>query len=98
MENFDNPKAREDVFSRVVKAGKRTYFFDVKATRKGEYYLIVTESKKSFDPQSNQFSYEKHKIFVFQEDLEKFRNALQDIIEFADEHNPRSPNDHPAES
>jgi len=86
MENTD--KFRDDIFSRIVKAGKRTYFFDVKATRKDQFFLIVTESKKNFDPQSNQYSYEKHKIFIFHEDLEKFRNALQEVVDYVNLQKP----------
>ena len=86
MENTD--KFRDDVFSRVVKAGKRTYFFDVKATRNDQLFLIVTESKKNFDPQTNQYSYQKHKIFIFHEDLDKFRNALLEVVEYVNLQRP----------
>ena len=91
MENTE--KFRDDIFSRVVKAGKRTYFFDVKATRKDQFFLIITESKKNFDPLSNQFSYEKHKIFIFNEDLEKFRIALQDVVEYINQQGEANPSD-----
>mgnify|MGYP002341730646 CR=1 FL=1 len=62
---------REEVYSKAVKAGKRTYFFDVKATRNNDYYLTITESKKKFD-KDGVSSYEKHKIFLYKEDFEKF--------------------------
>lgn len=71
---------REEVYSNAVKAGKRTYFFDVKATRNGDYYLTITESKKKFDKDGNP-SYEKHKVFLYKEDFEKFVEGLGDAIE-----------------
>lgn len=70
---------RDEVFSRRVRAGKRTYFLDVRATRSGEdYYLTITESKRSGDSER-----EKFKIFVYKEDFEKFRDALNEALEFA---------------
>ena len=71
----------QDVYSKVVRAGKRTYFFDVKSTRNEEYYLTITESKKQFEDNGN-FHYEKHKIFLYREDFEKFTDCLQEIIDF----------------
>jgi hypothetical protein len=71
---------REEVYTNAVKAGKRTYFFDVKATRNGDYYLTITESKKRFDKDGNP-SYEKHKIFLYKEDFEKFVEGLNGSIE-----------------
>ena len=71
----------QDVYSKVVRAGKRTYFFDVKSTRNEEYYLTITESKKQFEDNVN-FHYEKHKIFLYREDFEKFTDCLQEIIDF----------------
>jgi hypothetical protein len=82
MEDFDNRDTREDVFSRAVKAGKRTYFFDVKCTRDSELYVTVTESKKRFDNALAKFVYDKHKIFLYQEDFEKFMHGLQDAYSF----------------
>lgn len=75
---FDN----EELFSKAVRAGKRTYFFDVKATKAGEKYLTVTESKKRFDQQTGKFFYEKHKLFLYQEDFQKFYNALAQSFEY----------------
>ncbi len=69
-------------FSRVVRAGKRTYFFDVKATRSGEHYLTITESKRRFNNDQGKFYYEKHKLFLYKEDFDKFRNGLSDVMEF----------------
>ena len=82
MEEFDYTDTREDVFSRAVKAGKRTYFFDVKSTRDKELYITITESKKRFDNALGKFVYDKHKIFLYQEDFEKFMHRLQDAFSF----------------
>ncbi|TDK41985.1 DUF3276 family protein [Algoriphagus formosus] len=70
---------REDIFSKKVKAGKRTYFFDIKSTRGNDYYLTITESKRKTNGDS--FSYEKHKIFLYKEDFFKFAEALNESIE-----------------
>ncbi len=78
MEDYDARDQREDLYSNAVRAGKRTYFFDVKATRSNELYLTITESKKRFDQQSGNFFYEKHKMFLYQEDFDKFITALKD--------------------
>jgi len=75
----ENKGSKEEIYSKRVKAGKRTYFFDVKATRSNDYYLTITESKKRF--RDDGFFYEKHKIFLYKEDFSKFANALQDCIE-----------------
>lgn len=69
---------RDEIFSQKVKAGKRTYFFDVKATRSNDYYLTITESKKRF--KEDGFTYEKHKIFLYKEDFNKFLEALSSTI------------------
>lgn len=71
----------EDVFSKPVRAGKRTYFFDVKSTKGGDYYLTITESKRRNEPNGN-FSYDKHKIFLYKEDFEKFSEGLSDVIKY----------------
>jgi hypothetical protein len=72
---------REEIFSRAVRAGKRTYFFDVKATRKNDYYLTLTESKKRFN-RDGRFYFEKHKIFLYKEDFDKFLDGFEEAIEF----------------
>ncbi|MCD4745431.1 MAG: PUR family DNA/RNA-binding protein [Bacteroidales bacterium] len=82
MEEQANKERREEIFSRAVRAGKRTYFFDVKATRSDEYYLTITESKRRFNSEQGKFYYEKHKLFLYKEDFEKFANGLNDVIEF----------------
>jgi hypothetical protein len=66
---------KEEVFTKVVRAGKRTYFFDVKATRREDFYLTITESKKRLGKEGKIF-YEKHKIFLYKEDFEKFSAGL----------------------
>ncbi len=73
---------REEIFSRVIRAGKRTYFFDVKSTKAGEYYLTITESKRRFNNDDGKFFYEKHKLFLYKEDFDKFSNGLSDVIQF----------------
>ncbi len=78
--------AKEEIFTRVVRAGKRTYFFDVKATRKDDYYLTITESKKRLGKEGKVF-YEKHKIFLYKEDFDKFTEGLKDAVTFIDENN-----------
>ena len=70
---------RDEIYSNAVKAGERTYFFDVKATRNNDYYLTITESKKKFDNNGNP-SYEKHKVFLYKEDFDKFVEGLEEAI------------------
>lgn len=82
MEEYDNKERREDIFSRAIRAGKRTYFFDVKATRSDEYYLTITESKRRFNNEHGKFYYEKHKLFLYKEDFDKFSQGLKDVIDF----------------
>lgn len=89
MESADNKdgmkgtdsKFNQDIYSKVVRAGKRTYFFDVKSTRNDEFYLTITESKKRFE-ENGDFHYEKHKIFLYREDFEKFSEGLQEIVDY----------------
>ncbi len=82
MGELENNQQKEEIFSKAVRAGKRTYFFDVRATKSNEYYLTITESKKRFDHDQGKFYYEKHKIFLYKEDFDKFTNNLTDVIEF----------------
>ena len=81
-ENEIKDREREEIFSRAVRAGKRTYFFDVKATVGEEYYITITESKRRFNNEQGKFFYEKHKLFLYKEDFDKFANGLSDVIEF----------------
>lgn len=82
MEENEKQARREDIFSQAVRAGKRTYFFDVKATKTNQYYLTITESKRRFNAEQGKFFYEKHKIFLYQEDFEKFKNGFETTIKF----------------
>lgn len=75
---------QEEIYSQRIKAGKRTYFFDVKATRGQDYYLTITESKRKLRDDDT-FTYEKHKIFLYKEDFLKFVDALQDAVEYVRE-------------
>ena len=81
MGDFDN-KEREEVFSKKVRAGKRTYFFDVKATRSGDFYLTLTESKKRLEDGV----FVKHKIFLYKEDFEKFAEGLNETVDYIKSH------------
>lgn len=83
MEGYDRDDRfeKEEIFSKSVRAGKRTYFFDVKTTRRNEYYMTITESKKRMENDGRYF-YEKHKLFLYQEDFEKFTDGLQEIIDY----------------
>ena len=78
MAEFDNNEQRGDIFAKAVRAGKRTYFFDVKATRGNDLFMTITESKKRF--KDDGFTYEKHKIFLYKEDFNKFLEALNNTV------------------
>jgi len=82
--NSEKGRERDEVFSQSVRAGKRTYFFDVKSTRSEELYLTITESKRCFNSETNKFFYEKHKIFLYKEDFDKFKEGLDTVIHFVD--------------
>ena len=90
-ENLDtnvetDQNGHDDIFSKAIRAGKRTYFFDVKSTRRGDYYLTITESKKHFG-RNGDFHFEKHKIFLYKEDFEKFMEGLNETLVFCNTHN-----------
>ena len=72
---------REEIFSKAVRAGKRTYFFDVKATKRNDFYLTITESKKRYH-KDGRYYYEKHKIFLYKEDFDKFVEGLNESIDY----------------
>ncbi|WMJ74925.1 DUF3276 family protein [Cytophagaceae bacterium ABcell3] len=76
-ENKDQEKV--EIYSQRVRAGKRTYFFDIKSTRSNDYYLTITESKRRF--KEDGYFYEKHKIFLYKEDFNKFLEALNQTVE-----------------
>ncbi|MCL1821972.1 MAG: PUR family DNA/RNA-binding protein [Prolixibacteraceae bacterium] len=89
QENFDGTDKQftGDIFSRVFRAGKRTYFFDVKSTKKDELYLTITESKRYFEDDGRPV-YEKHKIFLYREDFEQFMENMDEIVNFILEKQP----------
>ena len=72
---------QDEIHSKVLRAGRRTYFFDVRATKADDYYLTITESKKHTNESGNQF-YKKHKIYLYKEDFENFREILEEITSF----------------
>ncbi|PIQ34543.1 MAG: DNA-binding protein [Bacteroidetes bacterium CG18_big_fil_WC_8_21_14_2_50_41_14] len=80
----ENQERGADYYSKSVRAGKRTYFFDVKATRAKELFVTITESKRRFNEADGRFTYEKHKIFLYGEDFEKFREGLDAAINFVE--------------
>ncbi len=72
---------KEEIFSKVLRAGRRTYFFDVRATRAGDYYLTITESKK-FTNDDGSFYYKKHKIYLYKEDFDGFKEILEEMTDY----------------
>jgi hypothetical protein len=88
MDGMD--KKDGELFAKSVRAGKRTYFFDVKSTRGNELYLTVTESKKRFT-EDGKFTFEKHKIFLYKEDFEKFMEAFNESVKYVNENSPDVP-------
>ena len=72
---------REEIFSKVQRAGRRTYFFDVRSTKAGDYYLTLTESKK-FTNEDGSFHYKKHKIYLYKEDFTEFSNILNEMTDY----------------
>ncbi|MDB4089059.1 PUR family DNA/RNA-binding protein [Flavobacteriales bacterium] len=76
---MDDVANRDEVYSNAVRAGKRTYFFDVKATRGNDLYVTITESKKKYKD-DGEFFYEKHKLFLYKEDFDKFKDGFNDVL------------------
>ncbi len=74
-------KGNDEIFSKVLRAGRRTYFFDVRSTRAGDYYLTITESKK-FTNDDGSFHYKKHKIYLYKEDFEGFSEILNEMTAY----------------
>jgi len=72
---------KEEIFSKVLRAGRRTYFFDVRATKAGDYYLTITESKK-FTNDDGSFHYKKHKIYLYKEDFSAFSEILNEMTQY----------------
>ena len=77
----NNDKEREEIFSKVLRAGRRTYFFDVRETKASDYYLTITESKK-FTNDDGTFHYKKHKIYLYKEDFKDFSIILGEMVNF----------------
>ena len=77
----NNDKDQEEIFSKVLRAGRRTYFFDVRETKASDYYLTITESKK-FTNDDGTFHYKKHKIYLYKEDFDEFNNSLKETCDF----------------
>ncbi len=73
--------AKNEIFSRVFRAGRRTYFFDVRETRAGDYYLTITESKRQ-NNEDGSFYYKKHKIYLYKEDFDKFKELLNEVMDY----------------
>ncbi len=72
---------KEEIYSKVMRAGRRTYFFDVRSTKAGDYYLTITESKK-FTNDDGSFHYKKHKIYLYKEDFHEFRDNVEEMIQY----------------
>ncbi|WP_456439933.1 PUR family DNA/RNA-binding protein [Psychroserpens sp.] len=72
---------KEEIFSKVLRAGRRTYFFDVRSTKAGDYYLTITESKK-FTNDDGSFHYKKHKIYLYKEDFNEFNEILKEMTDY----------------
>jgi len=72
---------QNEIFSKVLRAGRRTYFFDVRETRAGDYYLTITESKRQTN-EDGTFYYKKHKIYLYKEDFDNFKDALNEVMDF----------------
>ena len=77
---------REELFSKRIRAGKRTYFFDVKSTRSNDYYITITESRRY--QKDDGFGYEKHKMFLYKEDFEKFVDGLNEVVSYIKANSP----------
>ena len=71
----------EEIFSKSVRSGRRTYFFDVRSTRAGDYYLTITESKRDFNDDGTPF-YKKHKLYLYKEDFTNFKDALNEVSDY----------------
>ncbi|MBZ0326864.1 MAG: PUR family DNA/RNA-binding protein [Altibacter sp.] len=72
---------KEEIFSKVMRAGRRTYFFDVRSTKAGDYYLTITESKK-FTNDDGSYHYKKHKIYLYKEDFSEFQENINEMIQY----------------
>lgn len=73
---------REELYSQAIPAGKRRYFFDVKETKGGDKFVVITESRKIFDHNTGEFYFDKNKMFLYKEDFDKFRQGLDNALSF----------------
>ena len=78
---YNDMMEQEEIFSKVLRAGRRTYFFDVRSTKAGDYYLTITESKK-FTNDDGSFHYKKHKIYLYKEDFSEFKDILGEMTDY----------------
>jgi hypothetical protein len=81
MSEHDNHGGKDEIYSKILRAGRRTYFFDVRATKADDYYLTITESKKH-ENQNGESYYKKHKIYLYKEDFERFRDLLDETTDY----------------
>jgi len=81
MNDESNFNDHEEIYSQILRAGRRTYFFDVRETKAGDYYLTITESKK-FSSEDGSFHFKKHKIFLYKEDFTEFKEQMDNAIDF----------------
>ena len=79
--NTNDMMEKEDIFSKVLRAGRRTYFFDVRSTKADDYYLTITESKM-FTNDDGSFHYKKHKIYIYKEDFSEFKDILNEMTDY----------------
>ncbi len=93
-EDTSNKKENDIVFTKTLKAGKRIYYLDVKKNKKDEFFLAITESKKIISGEDNNptVQFEKHKIFLYQEDFEKFTTGLNEVMSYIKENSPEKGN------
>lgn len=85
--NYSDAESGDEVYTKKVKAGRRTYFFDIKQTKGDEYYITITESRKKTNSDGS-FSYDKSKVYLYKEDMLKFSDGLEEVVHFIKEHKP----------
>lgn len=91
MTEFDNQQNRDAHFSKRIRAGKRTYYFDVKSTRSNDFYITITESKKKPGESEDRPMYEKHKLFLYKEDFDKFTDGLNEALTYIRQQHQHQP-------
>jgi hypothetical protein len=93
MNEYDQTQPRDAFFSKRIRAGKRTYYFDVKATRGNDFYITITESKRKPGESEDRPFFEKHKLFLYKEDFEKFTDGLNEALDFIKHRRSGEPSD-----